>query len=319
MDNFVTYTNPVWPDYFADPFVLHHEGFYYAYGTGPSVEGRVFPLLRSPDLANWESLGAALEPLPGGEKHDYWAPEVAERDGRFYLYYSAAGGSDDSTQRVRVAVADHPTGPFVDSGSFVLPGEEFTIDAHPFCDPRDGSWYLFFARDFFDDRVGTALAAVRLSDDMLRTEGPITTILRASGDWQIFERNRTHYEQVWEKWHTVEGAFVVFHEDRYYCLYSGGRYENETYGVGVAVADNVLGPYVEPEHGPVVLSGVPGRVIGPGHNSVVLGPDQKTEFIVYHAWDTGMTARRMCVDPLSWTPNGPRGEGPTWTPQTLAV
>jgi hypothetical protein len=29
-----TYTNPVWHGYFADPFVLRHEGVYYAYGTG---------------------------------------------------------------------------------------------------------------------------------------------------------------------------------------------------------------------------------------------------------------------------------------------
>ncbi len=320
MTRAITYTNPVWSGYFADPFVLRHEGVYYAYGTGPRADdGRVFPVLRSPDLVHWEAQGGALEPLSETARRDYWAPEVAARGGRFYLYYSVGGGADDSGHRLRVAVADHPAGPFRDSGNLLLPNEAFTIDAHPFHDPKDGAWYLFFAKDFFDERVGTALAVVRLADDMTHTVGEPVPVLRASHDWQIFERNRTIYGKQWDAWHTVEGAFVVAHEGRYYCLYSGGRYENETYGVGVAVSDSILGPYVEPEHGPVVLTSVPGHVLGPGHNSVVLGPDGATPFIVYHAWDIVMTARRLCIDPLHWTPNGPRCAGPTWTEQTLIV
>ena len=30
-----TYTNPVYGGYLGDPFVLKHNGEYYAYGTGP--------------------------------------------------------------------------------------------------------------------------------------------------------------------------------------------------------------------------------------------------------------------------------------------
>lgn len=31
------YTNPVWPGYFADPFILRSGGTYFAYGTGESI------------------------------------------------------------------------------------------------------------------------------------------------------------------------------------------------------------------------------------------------------------------------------------------
>src|SRR5205085_5871374 len=41
-----TYTNPVYADYFADPFVLRHEGRYYAYGTAP-FSTRTIPALES--------------------------------------------------------------------------------------------------------------------------------------------------------------------------------------------------------------------------------------------------------------------------------
>lgn len=312
-----TYHNPVWHGYLADPFVLEHDGEYYAYGTGPATpDGRIFPVLRSRDLANWEPVGGALVP-PTGAGRDFWAPEVAYRDGQFFLYYSMADESGDMSHRLRVAVADHPAGPFIDCERLLLPGEGFCIDGHPFRDPADGRWYLFFAKDFFDGRVGTALAAARLADDMMSIDGPVTTILRPSADWQIYERERIHYGRCWDAWHTVEGPSVAAHDGRYYVFYSGGNWQTEGYGVGCAVADNVLGPYREATSGPSVLRGDGERIFGPGHNSTVLGPDGRTRLIVYHAWDVDHTARRMCLDPLEFTVTGVRCLGPTSTPQTL--
>jgi GH43 family beta-xylosidase len=103
------------------------------------------------------------------------------------------------------------------------------------------------------------------------------------------------------------------HEGKYYCFYSGGNWRTENYGVGCGVADHPLGPYGDAWNGdgPSVLRGVPGQIIGPGHASIAVGPDEKSEFIVYHAWDPGRTARQMCVDPLIWTSKGPRCAGPT--------
>ena len=71
-------------------------------------------------------------------------------------------------------------------------------------------------------------------------------------------------------------------------------------------------------HGPVVLKGVPGAVIGPGHCSVTLAPDQRSQMLVYHAWNPQMTMRRMCIDPLLWTPQGPRCDGPSLGPRAAA-
>lgn len=323
----LTYQNPVWNEYFADPFVLQWNGTYYAYGTplpgDDEQDVKTFSVLSSQDLARWEPCGRALEwPShidPAVSYTAFWAPEVVQRDGKFYMYYSAASGAGDDTHRLRVAVADHPVGPFRDSGRILLPDEDFTIDAHPFRDPKDGQWYLFFAKDFFDERVGTGTAVVRLADDMISVEGPVTTVLRASADWQIFARNRSIYGKVWDAWHTVEGPFVVEHNGLYYCFYSGGAWHTSEYGVSYGIADNVLGPYRDEwsRNGPSVLRGIPGKVLGPGHNSVIRGPDGQTDFLVYHAWDPQQTARRMCIDPLVWTAEGPRCSGPTTDPQTI--
>ena len=312
-----TYTNPVHDQYFADPFVLAAEGSYYAYATDLRAESGdlVVPILQSTDLVTWTPLGNALECLDLPTARDYWAPEVALADGRAYMYYSA--GVEDRHHRIRVASADSPAGPFRDHGRELVPDEPFTIDAHPFQDV-DGQWYLYYAKDFLDgDRVGTALVVDRLVD-MDRLAGTPTTVLRASADWQLFRRAREMYGGVYD-WYTLEGPFVVHREGRYWCLYSGGAWEEASYGVSVAVADSPLGPFVEePSDGPRVLRTIPGHVLGPGHCSVISTPDG-TDYLVYHAWDPGRTARRMHIDRLEWSPAGPRCDGPSWTPRAAPM
>jgi len=314
------YENPVWPEYFADPFVLKCGDTYYAYGTGATpleADGRAFPTLRSNDLAHWQYLGGVFPPMPGVTA--YWAPEVAENQGKYYLYYSAAMGQGDESHRIRVAIADTPTGPFVDSGVILLPDAGFTIDPSPFRDPRTGQWYLFFANDYTEDKPhGTGLAVVKLKD-MLATHSAPVVVNRASSDWHIYEKNRNYKGKLWEAWHTVEGPFVVFHDNRYWCFYSGGRWSGEGYGVGFAVADDPMGPWKDDfaANGPVVLKGIPGQVIGPGHNSVTIAPDGHGDVMVYHAWDKNLTMRRMCIDPLIWTPEGPRCNGPSTGPRVF--
>lgn len=302
----LSYHNPVWDGYLADPQVMQYQGVYYAYGTGSGLDGRQFPVLRSEDFVTWTHVGGALEPVAEPAMKDYWAPEVVEYRGKFYLYYAGDG-------KMRVAVADKPEGPFRDTGKLLFPDEPFSIDGHPFFDPVSKRWYLFFAKDFFDQRPGTALAVVQLGEDMVSTVGPVKTVLRAFADWQIYERNRTLYDRKWDAWHTVEGPFVIYRDGRYYCFYSGGNWQTPGYGVGCAVSDTVMGPYQDlwSKDKASVLSTIPGKLIGPGHNSVVLEPNKKTYFIVYHSWNAERTARQMCMDPIIWTDNGPKAFKPS--------
>jgi GH43 family beta-xylosidase len=103
-------------------------------------------------------------------------------------------------------------------------------------------------------------------------------------------------------WHTLEGACVVRRGDKYVCLYSGGRWDSELYGVDYGVADSVLGPYTEdagPIHARITQTRL-GRIIGPGHNSVVVGPDGETTYIVYHGWNEARTIRSPYVSRLDW-------------------
>jgi beta-xylosidase len=314
-----THINPVYGSYFADPFVWKHGSVWYAIGTGATeasgqVLGKVFPVLQSVDFQQWQFGGHALLRPDPGVGNTFWAPEVACQDGTFYLYYSV--GYADRKHQLRVATSSSPQGPYEDTGRTLIRCDAcpFAIDAHPFQDD-DGQWYLFYARDFLDvterARAGTALAVTRMRS-MTELDGTGQVVLRARSDWQRCQSSRTMYGAVYD-WHTLEGPFVHKHDGRYYCFYSGGRWGTESYGVDYGVAGSIMGPYSDAgnESGPRVLRTIPNHILGPGHNSVVEGPDA-LDYIVYHAWDRKMTARQMFIDRLTWTADGPRSEGPTW-------
>lgn len=314
MSTSATYTNPVYDHYLADPFVLFHEGTYYAYGTAPAdPSGRQFPVVRSVDLIHWEQCGHALAPLAGAVA--FWAPEVAFHDGLFYMYYSASGINGNDHQ-LRVAISESPTGAFIDQGLVLTGDDPFTIDAHPFRD-TDGQWYLFYSRDFLtldgDYRVGTGIVVDRLID-MQTLAGEPQVVVRPHADWQLFQAQRAMYDGVYD-WHTIEGAAMRAHNGRYYCFYSGGAWEQENYGVAYVVADHPMGAYERPAHVTgALLRSVEGQVIGPGHNSFTQDATGQ-EYIVYHGWDVNKTARLLRIDRLNWDGDKPVITGPTWTPQ----
>ncbi len=317
-----THTNPVYTGAMPDPFVLRHRGVYYAFGTTGGErkrDGRVYTVLRSTNLVDWQELGGALVAPSADTAYQYWAPEVAYHGGTFYLYYSM-GGKEEEKFELRVATSRRPEGPYKDAGAKLLDCEDnrFTIDAHPFRD-TDGRWYMFYARNFIDTEggahPGTALVVDRLVG-MTRLAGECRTVLRARHPWTLYEADRRMevYGKTFD-WHTIEGAFVRKHGGRYYCFYSGSNWQTPNYGVDYAVAERVTGPYAGQGAEARVLKGVPGKVRGPGHHSIVTGPDGKTEYFVYHAWDEAMKVRQMCIDRLVWTPAGPRLDGPSYTPQ----
>ncbi|HYF64590.1 MAG TPA: glycoside hydrolase family 43 protein, partial [Herpetosiphonaceae bacterium] len=307
-----TYLNPVYDRPCPDPFVLKHCGIYWAYCTDRWSDGRVFGVLRSTDLVHWDEVSGALEPLEGDHPM-YWAPEVSYFNGLFYLYYSVG---NETLMQIRVAVAEHPAGPFVDQGRR-LTGEDFAIDAHVFADD-DGARYLFYATDFLShSHIGTGTVCDRLIDPLTLAGDP-RPVTRPRYDWQVYDPRRQDKGGV--RWHTVEGSFTLKHKGRYYQMFSGGNWQNVSYGVSYAVTDDLRSreewrQAADGERVFPILRTVPGAVIGPGHNSVVRGPDNQQLFCVYHRWRADGSGRAMAIDRLDWAGERMLILGPSTDPQ----
>ena len=306
------YCNPVHDGYFADPFVMRTDDGYVAIGTGRSVDGKAFEVLRSEDLVHWRSVGGALVP-PTGLGTDFWAPEVAHADGRWWMYYSV--GTGDAGHHLRVAVADDPVGPYRDQGVNLTPDERFAIDPHPFQD-RDGAWWLYFARDVLEgERVGTMLAVRRL-EGMVgphRAHRRCPRGVRRLADLPARRAPCTAPSTTGTRSRVRSSASTTGGTT---CSTPAASWLEPTYGVAYAVADRPEGPWVEPAGSEPLLRTVPDTVVGPGHNSVVTTPEG-LDVMVYHAWDPAQTRRRLCIDPIVWSDGRPVVLGPTSEPVSL--
>jgi arabinan endo-1,5-alpha-L-arabinosidase len=83
----------------------------------------------------------------------------------------------------------------------------------------------------------------------------------------------------WEG-HLVEGPWVTRQQGRYWLFYAGNDFGTPAYGIGVAVADHPLGPYVkQPE--PLLKSTA--SWWAPGHASVAPGLDGEPQ-LFFHAF-----------------------------------
>lgn len=299
---------------FPDPAARRgDDGTYYAYATQGQVDGQMvnIQIARSPDLRAWQHLGDALpvKPAWASRTQDFWAPHVAEVEGRYLLYYSAkpeAALADPSQGLcLAVATAERPVGPFTDIGKPLLCGPGFVnIDPMLFDDPQTGKRWLYWGSGFGPVKV-QEMTADGLAFDP--GSSPIDLIAPDPTD------DPANYRRL------VEGAWVTYREGWYYLFFSGDNCcgPKAHYAVMVARSRSATGPFeVKPDNGGVILEASPGW-IAPGHNAVIEGPGGAT-FILYHAVDTARprarpvdevnTRRIMLTAPLKWRDGWPEVE-----------
>jgi arabinan endo-1,5-alpha-L-arabinosidase len=83
-----TYHNPLFEPDFPDPsFIRGRDGLFYTYST--EWNGQLTPILRSPDMIQWEFIGAAWLHKPHWkETSGLWAPQIVynETSDNYCLY-----------------------------------------------------------------------------------------------------------------------------------------------------------------------------------------------------------------------------------------
>lgn len=104
----------------------------------------------------------------------------------------------------------------------------------------------------------------------------------------------------WEG-HLIEGPWVTRQQGRYWLFYAGNDFGTPAYGIGVAVADHPLGPYVKQ---PEPLLKTTRAWWAPGHASVAPGLDGEPQ-LFFHAFAPGTggynTFRALLTTRLKFT------------------
>lgn len=276
---------------FPDPDVLEVDGTYYAYATNGNLDN--VRVARSTDLQQWQELPDAFPELPSWViPGKTWAPEVTEvRPGRFVLYFTATD-FEAGRQCIGVARAQGPEGPFEAVGEqmLVCPAEQGgAIDASTYRDGQ-GRLHLLWKNDGNCCGQDTWLHATPLTEDGLELAGDHVRLVKQ--------------DQPWEG-HLVEAPTLLERDGTLVLLYSANDYGGESYAVGYATAPAIEGPWTKGEEPLLTTEATGGRLVGPGGQDVVTGPDGQDRLLV-HAWQGAGAYRAMHVLPLEWDGATPR-------------
>ncbi|VXB56048.1 Beta-xylosidase [Aeromicrobium sp. 9AM] len=272
--------SPILPGFNADPNIVRFGDTYYIYATTDGIPGwgsSKFKVWSSKNLVDWTEHGTILDLGPDVSWADSnaWAPTAAEKDGKYYFYFSAQ-------QNIGVAVSDSPLGPFTDPIGKPLVskadyGNAQQIDPAVFTDD-DGQSYLYWGN-------GSAYV-VPLNADM--TSYDVSKRVKING--------LTDFR---------EGLFMNKRAGKYYLSWSIDDTGSENYRVGYAMSDSPTGPFVN--KGEILTKDSSLGILGTGHSSIIQVPGTDDWYIAYHRF--GMpggdgTHRETTIDRLYFNADG---------------
>ncbi len=293
-----TFTNPVLGQG-ADPFVTVVDGTYWSVQSS----GRGVTLRSSTSLT---TLGEAESSMifSGGQEGspccEWWAPELHEIDGRWYVYVAADDG-DNVNHRTYVLEADAIEGPYSFAGQLGLPGDRWAIDATVFevGPTRYVAWSGWPGRTNGQQNLYLA----ELSGPMT-VRGPAAVVSQPELDWET-------------KAGTVgvlvnEGPAALIRNGRVFLTYSGSGCWTPDYAIGLLSADaaaDLLDPASwTKEPTPLFAADADMEAYGTGHHSFFTSPDGSQTWFAYHAVTNEQGScgedREIFVQPLEEGPDG---------------
>lgn len=298
--------NPILPDFHADPEILYSNKTkkYYIYSTTdgkPGWGGWQYYCYSSKNLKKWKNEGVVLDAKSdqiSWANGNLWAPaavEVKQKDGsyKYYLYFSARP-NDNGRKQMGVAVADSPTGPFVDLGHPLLaknhPGcKGQLIDVDVFIDPVSKKPYLYWGNSF--------MAGAELEPSMTKIKDETVTVMTPKGGSLKDYAYR-------------EAPYVFYRNGLYYFMWSVDDTGAANYHVAYGTSKSPLGP-IEVAKDPIVLIQDPQHEIyGTAHNSVIQKPGTDEWYIVYHRINKDYihhqpgVHREVCIDKMEFNADG---------------
>jgi beta-xylosidase len=280
--------NPVLEGWYADPEVRVFQQQYWIYPTysAPYGQQTFLDAFSSSDLASWTKHSRILDvSRVKWATRAVWAPSIVERDGWYYLFFSANDiQNDQQPGGIGVAKSRSPAGPFEDHLGRPLV-DKFHNGAQPI-DPfvfedRDGTFYLLYGG------------------------WRHCNIAKLNADFTGFVPfgDGTTFKEITPEGY-VEGSFMFVKDGKYYFMWSEGGWTGPNYAVAYAVGSSPLGPFTRAAK---ILQQDPSVATGAGHHSILQAPRSGRWYIVYHRRPLGETDRNhrvVCIDELRFDAQG---------------
>lgn len=228
-----------------DPYILTvpSRKKYYLYGSigknvwnGPAIG---FDVYESEDLVHWQGPIPCFRPAPDfWSDHHYWAPEVHEWDGRYYMF--ASFKAEGIPRVTGVLVADQPEGPFEVWAKTLTPPEWECLDGTLHVDGQGDPW-MIFCREWVQVEDGE-MHAVRLKPDLSAAIGEPVLLFRASeAPWSVGsgEKGRRH---------VTDGPFLYrMQNDELVMMWSTMGEAGYTMGIARSLSGRPEGPWKQDE------------------------------------------------------------------------
>ena len=158
-----------------DPYVFLQGDTYYLIGTtdkscwtGPFVG---FDAYKSGDLENWEGPFPAFRPDASFfADRNFWAPEIHEFGGNFYLFASFKSDAIKRGTAILKSESGSPAGPYkLHSCGNVTPENWECLDGTLYIDNENNPW-MVFCHEWVQEGGG-AICTIPLSNDLTRAVG----------------------------------------------------------------------------------------------------------------------------------------------------
>ena len=279
-------------NYTADPAPMVYKGTVYLYTSHDEDDATEFHMLNwklytSTDMVNWTDHGtiASLKTFPwAAQANNAWAPQVIERDSKFYLYVPITVPGEPN-RVIAVGVANSPFGPFKDALAHPLIGKgSGNIDPTVFIDD-DGQAYLYWGNP--------DLWYVKLNKDMISYSGNVVKVDSKPENYQ-------------------EGPWFYKRNGRYYLAYASHCCPE---GIGYAMSSKPTGPWqykgmiMEPDGR---SSGNHPGIIEYKGSSYVFGFNYALNFSLI---DVHRERRSVCAAKFTYNSDGTISTLPWWQPE----
>jgi len=315
-----SFANPLLPSG-PDPWVAQKDGWYYFTAT-TGVDLTIWRTRSMADLASAQKAVVWRPPVSGPYSHDIWAPELHFLGGRWYLYFAADAGSNESH---RIWVLENPAanpldGEWTMKGKLADPDDRWAIDATVF-ESGDRMYALWSGWEGEINGVQSIYIAAMENAWTLR--GRRVRLSTPSFPWEkvgdaedakrrLDERNPGSDPSDPPHIDVNEGPEVLQHAGKIFVTYSASACWKDAYALGMltASADADLLDAASWSKSPIpqFWQSPSAHAFGTGHNGFFKSPDGRQDWIIYHANSEpgqGCGNRRAPrMQPFTWNPDG---------------